>query len=75
MGRFPLIVVTAVAIWIGYTVYTEGADRAFGGLFSMFAREPHGDETAEDRRSRMERIADDTAEPNDRKEPEKPWWQ
>ncbi len=75
MGKFPLIVVAALATWIGYTLYTEGPDKAFGGLFSILASEQYGEEFTRDRRSRMERLADGTAKRNPGKEPEKAWWQ
>lgn len=34
MGKILVIAMIVVAIWIGATVVTEGADQAFGGLFA-----------------------------------------
>jgi hypothetical protein len=34
MGKLLAIVLIVIAIWVGLTVYTEGTDQAFGGLFA-----------------------------------------
>jgi hypothetical protein len=34
MGKILAIVLMAIAIWVAVTVYSEGTDRAFGGLFA-----------------------------------------
>ena len=34
MGKLLAIVLMVIAIWVGLTVFTEGSDRAFGGLFA-----------------------------------------
>lgn len=34
MAKLLAIVLMVVAIWVGLTVFTEGTDRAFGGLFA-----------------------------------------
>jgi len=34
MGKLFAIVLIVIAIWVGITVFTEGTDRAFGGLFA-----------------------------------------
>jgi hypothetical protein len=34
MGKLFAIVLMVIAIWVGITVFTEGSDRAFGGLFA-----------------------------------------
>jgi len=34
MGKLFAIALILAAIWIGLTVYTQGADQAFGGLFA-----------------------------------------
>jgi len=37
MGKVFGILLVVVAIWVGMTVFTEGTERAFGGLLSRFA--------------------------------------
>ena len=39
MARLIAVVLMLVAIYVGLTVYTEGADRALGGLFAGAAPE------------------------------------
>ena len=34
MAKLLAIVLMVIAIWVGVTVFTEGSDRAFGGLFA-----------------------------------------
>jgi hypothetical protein len=34
MGKVLAILLMVIAIWVAVTVYSEGADRAFGGLFA-----------------------------------------
>jgi hypothetical protein len=34
MGKLFAIVLIAIAVWVGLTIYTEGTDQAFGGLFA-----------------------------------------
>ena len=34
MGKLLAMVLMVTAIWVGITVFTEGSDRAFGGLFA-----------------------------------------
>jgi hypothetical protein len=34
MGKVFAIVLMVIAIWVAVTVYSEGVDRAFGGLFA-----------------------------------------
>jgi hypothetical protein len=34
MGKAFAIVLMAIAVWVAVTVYSEGTDRAFGGLFA-----------------------------------------
>ena len=34
MARWILLLALAGATWVGLTLYTEGVDRAFGGLFA-----------------------------------------
>lgn len=33
MGKIFGILMIVMGVWVGLTVYTEGVDRAFGGLF------------------------------------------
>lgn len=45
------MVLILVALWIGITIYTEGSERAFGGIFAgLSGSEP------QDLRSPLERI-------------------
>ena len=34
MGKVIAIALIVIAIWIGLTIYTQGPDQAFGGLFA-----------------------------------------
>jgi len=34
MGKILAMVLMVIAIWVAVTVYSEGTDRAFGGLFA-----------------------------------------
>ncbi len=42
MGKVFGILLIAIAIWVGLSIYTEGTDRAFGGLLSRFTPAPAG---------------------------------
>ncbi len=37
MGKVFGILLIVFALWIGLSIFTEGTDRAFGGLLSRFA--------------------------------------
>ncbi len=37
MGKVFAILLIVFALWIGLSIFTEGTDRAFGGLLSRFA--------------------------------------
>ncbi len=37
MGKIFGILLIVVGVWVGITVFTEGTDRAFGGLFASGA--------------------------------------
>lgn len=54
MGRLFGILLILLGIWVGLEVYTEGADRAFGGFFARFS--PGGPDP--DARTPLERIED-----------------
>lgn len=59
MGKLIGILLIVVGIWVGMTVYTEGTDRAFGGVFAFLggsSAEPE-DPTA-DLRSTPQRAGD-----------------
>ena len=38
MNRWVGIAFVVIAIWVGMTVFTEGSDRAFGGLLASHDR-------------------------------------
>ena len=38
MGKIFVFALIAVVIWVGATVYDEGSERAFGGLFARLSR-------------------------------------
>ncbi|MFQ5514092.1 MAG: hypothetical protein ACE5FG_06590 [Myxococcota bacterium] len=38
MGKVFAIGLIVLGIWVGLSVYTDGSERAFGGLFSGFSR-------------------------------------
>ncbi len=40
MGKVFAILLIVFAVWIGLSIFTEGTDRAFGGLLSRFAGVP-----------------------------------
>lgn len=42
------ILAIVIGVWIGLTVYLEGTDQAFGGVFAFFASEPAGADDAND---------------------------
>ena len=54
MGKIYGIVLIVVGIWVGMTIYTEGLDHAFGGVFTKLGAEPAG----RDVRPPTERIRD-----------------
>jgi hypothetical protein len=71
MGKIPLILVTVIVIWVAVTVYREGPDRAFGGLFSLLALPQYGQEAPP---TRSERLADHVDKPPPARDDSKPWW-
>ena len=56
MAKLLAIVLMVIAIWVAVTVFTEGSDRAFGGLFAG-SRGPSSLEATEVRSTR-ERAGD-----------------
>ncbi len=54
MGKIYGIALIVVGIWVGMTIYTEGLDNAFGGVFTKLGGEPVG----RDVRPPTERIRD-----------------
>ena len=56
MGRIAVIGLMVLGIWVGLTVYNEGVDRAFGGIFAGFADSPARE--APDHRSTPNRAGD-----------------
>jgi hypothetical protein len=59
MGKIPLVLVVVTAIWIAVTVYREGPDRAFGGLFALTGSPQYGEEADP---TRSQQLADGLAE-------------
>jgi hypothetical protein len=57
MGKLIGIILIVVGIWVGMTVYTEGTDQAFGGVFAFFGASS-SEEPAADARSTPRRAAD-----------------
>ena len=71
MGKLIAIVLMVVAIWVGVTVFTEGADRAFGGLFAGFvgssaADAPANRSTPERARHAVQHAYDESGDRLDR---------
>ncbi len=74
MGKIYGIVLLVVGIWVGMTIYTEGLDNAFGGVFSKLGGESVGRDVrppterirervqsaADERTERIERLVGDT---------------
>ena len=52
MQRMIGIILIVLALWVGIEVYTEGTERAFGGLFASGSEEP------DEQRSTPQRAAD-----------------
>jgi hypothetical protein len=55
MGKLFGILLIVFAIWVGMSIYTEGTDRAFGGILTRFAPAPAEGEVRDTRPS-LERI-------------------
>lgn len=55
MGKLFGILLIVFAIWVGMSIYTEGTDRAFGGILGRFAPAPAEGEVR-DARPSLERI-------------------
>ena len=55
MGKLFGILLIVFAIWVGMSIYTEGTDRAFGGILARFAPAPAEGEL-HDTRPSLERI-------------------
>ena len=70
MGKIPLAVLLALALYVGVTLVREGPDRAFGGFFGLIAGDSYGEADAE---TRSGAVADDLAPPPPPKDDE-PWW-
>jgi hypothetical protein len=60
MGKIFGIVFIVAGLWIGMTIYTEGTDRAFGGIFASSSSSSPGDSEAAS--SPLERIEQRGAE-------------
>ena len=51
MQRLIGIALIVAVVWVGVTIYTEGIDQAFGGIFSRFSSAP-----AHERDSTLKRV-------------------
>lgn len=73
MGKIPVVVLLALVLWVGITVYREGPEEAFGGFFSFLTLPMYGEGDRPPGRS--EALADRVDEDRPRDEgDEKPWW-
>lgn len=72
MGRIPLALLLALAVYLGVALVREGPDRAFGGLFGLLTSDSYGEADAD---TRSGGIADELdpapGRPDDDAEP---WW-
>ncbi len=55
MGKVFVMLLIVLAVWIGLSIFTEGTDRAFGGLLSRFAP-ASAEGQARDTRAPLERV-------------------
>ena len=55
MGKVFAVLLIVFALWIGLSIFTEGTDRAFGGLLSRFAP-ALAEGQARDTRAPLERV-------------------
>jgi hypothetical protein len=71
MGKLLLYLLLALVAWVGVTLWREGPEHAFGGLFAMLAAPQYGEADAPAGRS--QRLAEGVV-----KDPEAPaadeWW-
>ena len=66
MGKIYGILLIVVGIWVGMTVFTEGVDNAFGGLFSKLGRDPVVTDTRPPTQRIRERVQGSIDESTDR---------
>ena len=72
MGKIPLALLLALAVYLAVTLVRDGPDRAFGGLFGLLASDSYGEADAE---TRSGAIADETAPaPPAPEDDGEPWW-
>lgn len=73
MGKIPAILLLALALWVGFTVYREGPQEAFGGLFAFLDLPWYGE--GERPPGRSEALADrvDEEDPG-QEEDDASWW-
>jgi hypothetical protein len=75
MGRLVLCMLLGISLWVGVTVWREGPEHAFGGLFAMLASPQYGETDAAPGRS--QRLAEEALGPeaaNDADAPDASWW-
>lgn len=74
MGRIPLLVLAALAVWIGVELARHGPDEAFGGLLGLLGSPQYGEEAQETRSGRMaERALEGKPAPREDDDGQ-PWW-
>jgi hypothetical protein len=55
MGKLPAIFVAIVVIWVAWSLFEEGPENAFGGLFGLFYEPQYGEA---DRPTRSGQLAE-----------------
>jgi hypothetical protein len=72
MGKLVLCVLAAIVLWVGASVWRQGPERAFGGLFAMLASPQYGEADAAPGRS--QRLAEEQEAPPGPEASDEPWW-
>jgi hypothetical protein len=58
LGRLVGLILFVLAIYVGITIYTEGVDGAFGGIFARFGDDRTDPQAAERATPVTERVED-----------------
>jgi hypothetical protein len=72
VGKLPIIFLLLLVLWVGFTLYREGPERAFGGLFALLAQPQYGEADAPHGRSGS--LAERVEEPRRDDRTDTPWW-